>query len=425
MTAGDGAHFWPQFLADGKHFVYAAGVAGEIRVASTEHSQTRVLMKFPVRISSLSYASGHLFYVQDSTLFARRFDEASLQFTSEPMRLLEGLPVTPPGMSPFSVSASGVLAYWLYSGGTPAVLQWFDRQGSVSTTVGGVAKYVGFSLSPKGDRLIDSRRSADGGADLWIRDFAKPAEQRQVTFDKAAFTPQWSPDGSQIAFTGPGKIPPPKVFVKHLMLQRPDVQIGSWPAASFAASWSPDGGSVFSVRFDGKGGLDLWVQRSDGLSQERLWLSESSASEWDARLSPDGKWLAYVSDRSGREEVWVVNYPGSTMGTQFSVDGGTSPQWGPGGNELFYLSKGRVMSAMVAVNGKPAAMGVTVKSRVLFAVPQFVEARNPMMPTANSYVVSPDGNRFLISVRSQDPDAPPIRIVANWNALLRTQTRSR
>ncbi|MBI4903674.1 MAG: serine/threonine-protein kinase [Acidobacteria bacterium] len=406
VTEGEGAQLWPQFLSDGNNFVYAAGVPGEVHLASVENRRPRVLMKFPVRVSSLSYVPGYLFFVQDSALFATRFDEKSLRFTGEPVRLLEGLPVTPPGMAPFSVSASGVLAYWTYSGGTPSVLRWFDRRGNASTTVGDVAKYVGFSLSPKGDRLVFSRRGADGGADLWIRDFAKAGEQ-QLTFDKAAFTPQWSPDSAQIAFTGPGKNPPPKVFLKHLTLPRPDTLLGPWPLPSFASGWSPDGRFVFSVRFDGKGGLDLWVQTSDGRKQERLWLS-SAASEWDARLSPDGKRLAYVTDRSGREEVWIVNYPSATIGSQASVDGGASPQWGPHGSELFYVSKGRLMA--VAGGGKP---------RSLFNVPNIVQSGNPMMPTANSFVVSPDGNRFLIAVRARDPNAPPIRIVGDWRSLLK------
>lgn len=122
--------------------------------------------------------------------------------------------------------------------------------------VGEVAKYVGFSLAPRGDRVVFSRRSPGGGADLWIRDLAKDAEQ-QLTFDKAAFTPQWSPDGTKIAFTGPGKSPPPKVFIKPLSLPGPDKPLGSWPLPSFASCWSADGRSTLSVRFDRTNGSDL------------------------------------------------------------------------------------------------------------------------------------------------------------------------
>src|SRR5262249_50555231 len=111
ITRGEGGQFWPRFLSDGKQFVYAAGAPGEVHVASAESGQSRVLMKFPIRISSLSYVPGFLFFVQDSALVARAFDESSLRLTGEPVRLLDGVPVTPPGMAPFSISPSGILAY--------------------------------------------------------------------------------------------------------------------------------------------------------------------------------------------------------------------------------------------------------------------------------------------------------------------------
>jgi eukaryotic-like serine/threonine-protein kinase len=414
ITQGEGSHLWPRFLSDGRHFVYSAGIPGEVHVGSVESRESRVLMKFPIRVSSLSYVPGHLFFVRDSMLFAQSFDEKSLQFTGEPVRLLEGLPVTPPGMAPFSISQSGILAYWAYAGGEPAVLRWFDRQGNSSTAVADVAKYVGFSLSPQGDRVVFSRRSPDGGADLWIRDLAKNAE-RQLTFDKAAFTPQWSPDGAQIAFSGPGKNPPPKVFLKQLTLPGPDKLLGSWPLASFASGWSPDGRSIISIRFDERGGRDVWVQTSDGREQERLAIS-SAADESGARLSPDGKWIAYVSDRSGRQEVWVASFPDGARNLQVSVDGGTSAHWGRRGRELFYVSKGRLMAATPRMTSSRA---VVIRVQSLFSIPNIVDSGHAMMPTTNSIVVSPDGNRFLVAVRARDPHAPPIRIVANWRALLK------
>jgi Tol biopolymer transport system component len=133
-----------------------------------------------------------------------------------------------------------------------------------------------------------------------------------------------------------------------------------------------------------------------------------------ARLSSDGKWIAYVTDRSGREEVWITDFPDGTTSTQVSIDGGRSPAWGPNGRELFYVSKGRLMAATVSVSRSGVS---TSKPRALFNVPNVVE--NRLMPTTNSFAVSPDGNRFLVAVRARDPNAPPIRIVADWRALLK------
>ena len=206
VTKGEGSYFWPQFLADGKHYLYADTVPREIRIGSLENEPSRMLMKFPVRASSLAYVPGYVFFVQDATLFARPFDEKHLEFSGEPIRLLDGIPVTPPGRAPFSVSPTGLLAYWTYPGGTPAVLQWFERDGRTSAAVDTPAKYVGFSLSPDARRVVVSRRGPDGGADLWVRDLAR-GDEVQLTFDGAAYTPQWSADGARILFTGPGRIP--------------------------------------------------------------------------------------------------------------------------------------------------------------------------------------------------------------------------
>ena len=119
ITKGDGSYFWPQFLADGKHYLYADTVAREIRLGLLASEGSKILMKFPVRPSSLAYVPGYVFLVQDATLFARPFDEKRLVFSGEPIRLLDGIPVTPPGRAPFSVSPTGLLAYWTYPAAHP------------------------------------------------------------------------------------------------------------------------------------------------------------------------------------------------------------------------------------------------------------------------------------------------------------------
>ena len=131
-TPTEGSHFWPQFLGDGEHFIYVATIPGQLCIGSLRNEPPRVLMKFPVRISSVAYVPGYILFVQDSTLFARPFDEQRLEFSGEPVRVVDGIPVIGFGRAPFSVSAAGVLAYWPYAVGTPSVLQWFDRDGRAS-----------------------------------------------------------------------------------------------------------------------------------------------------------------------------------------------------------------------------------------------------------------------------------------------------
>ena len=203
-----GGHLWPQFLGDGRHFVYVAGVARSIELGSLDNDSPRTLMVFPIRPSALAYASGYVFYVNDNILFARPFDEQRLDFSGEPTRIADGIPVTGQGRARFSVSAAGVLAYWPHPHGWPARLRWFDRSGRPASAIDTPAMYQGFGLSPNGDRLVFSRIDNTGGADLWLHDLVSHAET-QLTFDRAAFTPRWSPNGTRLAFSGPGPGPPP------------------------------------------------------------------------------------------------------------------------------------------------------------------------------------------------------------------------
>src|SRR5690606_34243988 len=129
VTAEEGSHFWPQFIGDGRHFFYAAAIPGEIRLGSLTGEPSRALMNVHLNPSSLVYTRGYLFFGRDSKLFARAFDESTLDFVGEPVELLAGIPVTQLGRMPFSVSAAGPLAVWPYPGGTPAVLRWFTETG--------------------------------------------------------------------------------------------------------------------------------------------------------------------------------------------------------------------------------------------------------------------------------------------------------
>jgi Tol biopolymer transport system component len=416
VTQGEASHFWPQFLSGGKRFLYVATAgSGEIRLGSLDGEPSRSLMKFPVRMSAIAYVPGYLFFVQDENLFARPFDEQRLVFSGEPVRLLGPLPVESPGRAPFSVSAAGLLAYWTYAGGTPGVLRWFDRDGHASPAVEIPAKYTGFALSHDGHRVVVSRRSADGGADLWVRNLDGGGE-KQLTFDKAAFTPQWSPDGSSIAFSSTHPGPPPKLFVKSLAeTNTTDTLVGAWPMRNYASSWSSDGNSIISVRMDRINGDDLWLQRIRGGGEQRLSINTES-NEVDGKLSPGDQWLAYVTDQSGKDEVWVASFPDGKIRRQVSTGGGTSPQWGPRSREIFYVSlDNRVIVRTVSFGEGSLELGTP---HTLFSVGDLIETDRRLMPTSNSFAATSDGRRFLVAVLARQVNIPPIRILVNWRALL-------
>jgi serine/threonine protein kinase/Tol biopolymer transport system component len=412
-TSSEGSHFWPQFLGDGDHFIYAAASPGGIYLGSLGHEAPRLLMKFPVRISSLAYVPGFVFFVQDAILFVRPFDEKRLAFSGGPIGIVRGIPIMATGRAAFSVSATGVLAYWPYPVGTPAVLQWFERNGHASAAVGTPSQYAGFALSPDASQLAFSRTSM-AGADVWVRNLARGGESR-LTFDGAAFTPQWSPDGTRIVFTGPGGAPPPKLFIKSIANAGVAPRIGVAKVPNFASSWSTDGRSIVSVRVDPVNHNDLWVHRLQDAVDERLPFN-TAFNESHGRISPDNRWIAYDTDASGHNEVWVASFPSGTIRRQVSVDGGVSPEWSDGGNEIVYLSRdNRLMAAHFTAAQATVDCGAP---RALFHVENLAELDPLAFPTANAYVAAPDGQRFLVAVRARDPEAPPISIVVNWRALL-------
>ena len=414
VTKGARSHFWPQFLGDGEHFIYAASIPAEIWIGSVRTAATRALMTFPMRISALAHVPGYVLFVQDGALFARPFDDERLEFSGEPVQILDGIPVIGPGRAPFSVSAAGVLAFWRSPPGMPAVLQWFDRDGRSSPAVATPARYVGFALAPDGRRLAFSRTDSSGNADLWLRDVIQ-GDEHQLTFDGAAFTPHWSPDGKRVLFSGPGDVAPPKLFIKDLTgtgaVSRVVAEV---TPPDFASSWAADGGSVVSVRIDPANRSDVWAVRLQDRAAERLPFNTES-SESHGIISPDSRWIAYTTDKSGTDEVWVASFPSGTIQRQVSAGGGTSPQWGDG-NEIFYISPDdRMMSALFSA--RPTGLHIET-AHALFRIGHLAEVDRLWFPTSNPYVAASTGQRFLVAVGARDSDVPPITIVVNWVALL-------
>lgn len=263
-------HLWPQFLEDGDHYLYVSFNPRNLRVGSLSGEASRTLMTFPFNVSTVAHVPGVVFFAKDGGLYARPFDERRREFAGAEIRILEGIPVSGPGRSPFSVSAAGVLAFWTEAVGTPAVLRWVGRDGTVSPGIEAPAKYFGFALSPDGTELAFSRVGPNGGGDLWVRTLATGAE-RQLTFDGLAFTPRWSPDGSQILFTGVGERPPPTLYVKQARLPGAPVSLGTSSGPLFASSWRGD--VLIGVTAAGRGSVkrdsDLWMQRVGSTERTR------------------------------------------------------------------------------------------------------------------------------------------------------------
>jgi Tol biopolymer transport system component len=295
------------------------------------------------------------------------------------------------------------------------VLRWLERDGRASTIVPAPAQYLGFSLSPDARQIVFSRAARNGGADVWLRDLTRGSETR-LTFDGAAFTPQWSPDGSRVLFSGPAESPPPKLFVRNVATGDAATRIGGvLKMPNFASGWSGDSRSVVSVRIDPLTGNDLWVQRLQDGTAERLPFN-TPFNDSHGKVSPDNRLIAYQTDESGRDEVWVASFPSGATRRQVSVGGGSSPEWGENSQELLYLSDDK---RLLATHVTAALTTIDVSApHVLFQIKNLIEVDRIVFPTSNAYVAAANGQRFLVAETARDPGAPPITVLVNWTALL-------
>jgi Tol biopolymer transport system component len=414
---GEGGHLWPRFLPDGDHFLYSAvsgrGGPGLVYVASLSGEAPRTVMTFEgAAASALDYVPGYILFVERAGgLFARAFDEGRLEVSGEPIRIADGVPLTGPGRAPFAASAAGILAYWPYAVGTPAVLRWYDRDGRASPAVETPAKYLNFRLSPDARQLVFARGINDGRVDLWIRDLERGTESR-LTSDGVSFSAVWSADGTRIAYSA-ARGRPPELFIRDLRAPGEDVAVSATDAPDFPLSWSADGRSIVAVSIDPINGTDLWAWQQDGKgwSGSRLSLN-STFNEGHGRLSPDGRWIAYVTDESGQDEVWVASFPAGQNRRQVSVAGGVGPEWGARGAEILYISReNQVMTT-------PFDAGEAGRPQPLFRLANRLDT--PLVfPSLNLYATPPDAGRFLVAVPVADPNTPPINVVLNWPALVR------
>jgi len=398
--------FSPQFLPDGTHLLYAAASSRSIRIVTLGEARSQTLMSFPVRISPVAYGSGHVFFVQDGALYARPFDLQRLAFSGDAIRIADGVPALTPARAPFSVSNGGLVAYSTFPLGASAILRWFDRTGRPGATVGTPQLYRGFDLAGDGQRIVFSRNSRTGAA-LWTRD-PTSANDTQLTFDES-FTPQLSADGSRLLFSGPDPAPPPKLFMRNLASASASLVATSATLANLASDWSGDGTSAVSVRIDRTHRLDVWQQLLPNGPERRLPFN-TDFSESQAKVSPDNRWIAFVTDRSGKDEVWIADFPSGEHPRALSRDGGSLPQWSAGGKELVYVTEDK---RLVAV---PFNDGVAGTPAVLFRVDNLLDIDRFVLPTANVYVPTGNGQRFLVAERTHDQNLPPITIVVNWSA---------
>jgi Tol biopolymer transport system component len=342
---------------------------------------------------------------------AQSFDANKLQLSGEPFPIAEQVgsnPVT--GRVFFSVSETGVLGF-LTSSFPDTQLAWFDRGGKQLALVGMPAVDAALRLSPDEKRLAVSRLDPQAGsADIWLIDLARNTPSR-FTFDPAnEGNSIWSPDGSRLVFFSN------RDGVSNLY-QRLSSGAGNDEVLLKSAEpkaphdWSPDGKFILYTALSPKNAADLWLLPLFG-DQKPTPFIQTEFNESQGRFSPDGRWVAYISNESGPFQVYVQSFPSSGGKWQVSTNGGAQPQWRRDGKELFYLAPDRKLMAVETNGTGPMFVAGAPK-------PLFDAHVNSIFPGSTYYAVTGDGQRFVVNTIVGESAPVPFTIVMNWTAGLK------
>jgi serine/threonine-protein kinase len=363
--------------------------------------------------------SGHLVFVQRGTLMAVPFDLGRLEVTGGAVALVANVmqaanttgELFDVGAGQFSVSASGALLY--VSGGISPdperSLVWVDRTGAAQPLRLPTRAYLSPRLSPDGQRAIVWTQ---GDRNIWVHDLARGLLTR-LTSEARNARAIWTPDGKRVIYgstTGGNE----NLFVRPGDGSGSPERLTTSPNLQVAAAWSPSDSALLFVEFRPKTGNDILAMLPSGDRQPRP-IVETRFPEAYPDLSPDGRWLAYASEESGRGEVWVQPYPGPGTRHQVSTDGGTGPAWSHDGRELFYTTTQTVGGQ--ATLTRMMAVPVTLKPTLTFGAPrQLFEGRYGATAVIRSYDVTADGRRFLMVQQKERPAVAvsEMILVQNW-----------
>jgi len=407
IEPGEGGHYFPDVLPDGKAVLFTIEVSGRsfddarIAVQSLETGKRKILVEGG---SYARYASGFLLYTRAGKLLAAPFDTQALAITGPAIPLTTAVDTFDGnGAAAYAVSREGTLVY--ASGGSMVLhphttLAWVDRKGKATPLRAPSRAYYNPRVSADGQRIS----VAVGGAndDVWTYDVQRGTLSR-LTFEDENLFPILTPDGKRITFSHHSGGNSPNLYWIPSDGSGPMQRLDTANAGRFAQSWSPDGRTLVFLE-ENLSDWDLWTLSLDGKREPQPWLRTPFA-EWSAAFSPDGRWLAYVSDESGSTEVYVRRFRGATEKLQISSEGGTEPVWARSGRELFYRAGDKVMVVSVET-APPLRAG---KPRQLFEGP--FEAG----PGENAnFDVAPGDQRFLMVAREQKRPLTHLELLLGW-----------
>jgi len=406
LPNGQESHLWPQFLSDGRRFLYLANpLSGrakrDLRLASLDGKEGRTLGQLDYRCEYV--APGWLLYLRDGSLMAQAFDEKQGRLSGEPRVVATNVHHHyGPGHAGFSVSRNGTIAY--QSAAAPSRLAWIDRGGRETGTLGGPSVVDGLRISPDGSRAaVDIADPKTGTADVWLFELASGVSTRLNTDSVDEKDPVWSPDGSRLYYRS-DRTGPPDIYVLTLR-DSTEKNLHPQPGVEQPEDASRNGQVLVSLRQTQSEVWNVQLLSVGGGLPPAVWPA-TRFSQTSPRLSPDGRWIAYASDESGDPEVYVAATEGGADKRRISAAGGRRPRWRADGKELFFLAPGGVV---MAAEVRPGESWTAASPQPLFRVETEIE----------NWDVTPDGARFLVTMPVEKTRESPLHVILNWPEALK------
>jgi eukaryotic-like serine/threonine-protein kinase len=417
---------YPAFLPDGQHFLYyhsvsspASGIYVGSLYATPEEQCSKQLVPAStglVYVPSQGSDLGQLLYVdvRDGTLKAQAFDDKQLKLAGIPATIADQIGFFETHYPFFSASANGVL---VYRGGGDNVLSratWFDRQGKQLGPITEPASFCGLSISPNEKQVAASLVTSAVGQDLYLYDSMDINKPKNIFAYGSIINPIWSPDSNHIVFSllhesrGIGAL-----YQKPVNGSKKEELLWKSSENLFPTSWSRDGRFLLYQEYDPRTlKSKLWVLSMEGDHKPKQFLN-TEYNEIDGHFSPNGQWIAYMTDISRKNEVYVCPFPKTQEGKCVSKGGGIGPRWGRDGKELYYrTSDGKIMVVKVTA-GKNFET-----PEILFPAPPDLSGQAILFGFP-SWDVTPDGNKFLIPVPVTDNTPSPFTVILNWQSSLK------
>jgi eukaryotic-like serine/threonine-protein kinase len=404
---------FPQFLPDGKHYIFYVIGSPDVRgvyVGELGGSEGRRVLDAD---SPAAYtASGLLLFVRQGTLFGQEFDPIR-GLSGTPFTVAQDIAVDPIlNLAALSASAAGPIAYRTGLGGGQRQLVWFDRSGKPLGKVGDPDNpgSTNPSLSPDG-QLLARNRTVYGNNDIWVLDLRRSVLSRLTFGAGADIFPVWSPDSARIAYASDRRGVVSDLYEKPIAGGENEEQLLlATPENKYPTDWSPDGRFVLYRTTGTKTGQDLWTLPLDG-DRKPLPIVQTTFDERNGQFSPDGQWIAYESNESGRSEIYVQSFPRAGGKRQISTNGGAQARWRRDGTEVFYVAlDNRLMAAAIRLEANGRAVEPSSP------VPLFTtDIGGPLQGNLRQqYSVSADGKRFLMNTVAEEASTSPITIVLNF-----------